>query len=672
MQRFGAPVHHRTASVRRAVNNLGSADYRDPDKVQEGSCRRPLIGRHGAPVTVEEDHVLHPVVSRRVRRGALALGATVALLASLPLSAGAAPGGFLTSQAAMLAPGAGAPAGTQIKALLTVGDQVTPAYTYLSIPDGISVKPAGKGGAQLFVNHETSTSPFPYGSLGPPLAPPTTTNSFNDFDNSQLSKLVLRKSPTGDYGIMGASIVIPSSANYQRFCSNFIALTDGFENRPMVFTNEETPDWYRESGTAWDNASSLETAAGAREGGVTVAYDVNGGTYKTLLGMGRFNHENTVAIPGYGHPFLMSGDDTFTSQFAQSQVYAYSAASADAVWNQTGKLMAFVPDDAYSTINDYYDFPIDANPLDAGSLSISGHFIEVPEVIATGKLPSGAEITADTVPAELGGPYAEPPNGGVAWQARPFDWDGTPTNLVGIDGPQWVLERWSDLHNVFQFTRIEDMAYDKRWSNVVYLADSGRGAATNGGNAFVSSNGRIWKMVLDPNDPTIVTSLSLLIEGDDNPVKTLNEVHQPDNLETTVNGLYILEDPGSRQQFASGDQGLPNATTARAWQYKFDNANTTDGTLAAVLKVDQSADEGSTDVDQAGTAGLWGEWESTGMVDVSAIFGPGTFLINVQAHTLFTEIDTTSAPDNVPVDGVPDWTWKREGGQLLLVTIPGG
>ena len=29
--------------------------------------------------------------------------------------------------------------------------------------------------------------------------------------------------------------------------------------------------------------------------------------------MGRHNHENSVAIPGYGHPVVLSGDDTFTA-----------------------------------------------------------------------------------------------------------------------------------------------------------------------------------------------------------------------------------------------------------------------------------------------------------------------------------------------------------------------
>jgi hypothetical protein len=587
---------------------------------------------------------------RRARPALAAVGAAILFAASLPFAVGAAPGGpFITSQHSMLALGPDASAGTAFQPIITVGDSVGGQYKYLSVPDGIGYQPLGNGGAKVYINHETSTSPFPY------VAGPTTANSFNDFDNSQESKLVLRKN--GDkVGVNSAAVVIPSSANFQRFCSNTLATSDGFETRPILFANEETPDWYSQTGTAWTNASSLESAPGAREGGVTVAYDLNSSTYKPILSMGRFNHENMVAIPGYGHPFMLSGDDTFTSSPAQSQVYAYNAANADAVWNDAGQLMAFVPDG--TTVHSYYDFPV------GSTMSISGHFIAVPAMIATGKLPSGAEITADTVPAgaPFFGPYPEPPNGGSTWQARPL-------STIGIDGPQWVLQHWSDLNSVFQFVRIEDMAFDKRpgMSNVVYLADTGRGATSAGINPFTSSNGRIWRMILDPSDPTKVTSLSILIEGDDNPVRTVLEIHQPDNLETTANGLYITEDPGGNNQFDAQQQiDDARATPARIWQYKF-----SDSSLNRIFKVDHFLDETAVDKDEATTAGRWGDWETTGIVDVSSSFGPGTFLVNVQAHTLYTEIDTTTAPDNLAPVG-PDWTWKREGGQLLLITVPGG
>ena len=98
---------------------------------------------------------------------------------------------------------------------------------------------------------------------------------------------------------------------------------------------------------------------------------------------------------------------------------------------------------------------------------MTGHFIKVPKNIATGKNPDGSEIRA----ADVGFPL--PPNNG-SWQR---DNRGLP--LTGLDGPQWVLEYWSDTNNVFQFVRIEDIAYDKRpgMENVVYLVDSGRGLA---------------------------------------------------------------------------------------------------------------------------------------------------------------------------------------------------
>ncbi len=590
----------------------------------------------------------HSALRRPTRRGLLAAGAALVLVASMPLSAGAASpqNGFKTEQPAMLLPGAGAPFGTEIKPLITVGDTIGD-YLFEAIPDGISYWQSGRNEATVLVNHETSTVPFPYNA-----ASPTTANSFNDFANSEVSELVIRRGGQ----ILSAEKVITTWDGYHRFCSNFLATTDGFEERPMLFTNEEGIDWVLEDvdadGLGWTNAESLMGAEDAREIGAVVALDVNSGQHRPIWGMGRHNHENTIAVPGYGNPVLVSGDDTFVSNPAQSQVYSYIAADADAVWEDEGTLYAFVPDEAFGGVNDYYDFPV------SSTMSISGRFIAVPKAIATGKNADGSDMLAADVPEALGGPYPLPPSDNT-WQ-RQF---GT---TDGVDGPQWVLEHWSDLNNVFQFVRIEDMAHDKRpgMQNVLYLVDSGRGATSAGGNAFTSSNGRIWRMVLDPSDPTVVDSLSILIEGDDNPVKTLGEIHQPDNIESTANGLLITEDPGSSQQFAPADQGLPNATTARLMHYRFG-----DGAVTAVLRIDQSADEGPTDEDASG-AGNWGAWESSGIIDVSSVFGPGKFLITVQAHSLFVDVDTTSAPDNLAPAG-PDWTFKREGGQLLLVTLPG-
>jgi hypothetical protein len=556
-----------------------------------------------------------------------------ALAASTALSASAANGGVKTAHPSMLTPVA---PGSTVTPLITVGDVIETdggQFMFEAVPDGISLATRGQGRVDVYVNHETSLVPFPYTP-----AAATELNSQNDFINSTVSHLIVNRNSGG---VLSGRYVIPNSANYQRFCSNFLATAaNGFE-RDILFTNEEAVDWVNREGTAWPATIGSDEA---RQAGAVVAFDVKSRTFKTIWGMGRHNHENNVAIPGYGRPVVWSGDDTFTNNPSQSQLYSYIASSAAAVWNDEGGLWAFVSDNPAR--QRYEDFA----PGDA--TSVTGHFIEVPRLIATGRNPDGTELMAGDVPAEFGGPYPLPPSDGT-WQRDPAG--------VGIDGPQWVLEKWSQLNGVFRFVRLEDMAYDKRagMSNVVYVVDSGRGLAGTPA-AGLSTNGRIWKFVVDPQDPTQVDSMSILIDGDTAPVRDPNSIHQPDNIETTAAGsLLVTEDPGSSQQFNPGDA---NATTSRLWLH-----NLTTGVKIVAARVDQSADEGPTDVDIA-AAGRLGAWESSGVVDVSAAFGPGAFLIDVQAHSLW--VAKQAGPDLTAPAG-PDFWYKREGGQLLLIRIPG-
>ena len=521
--------------------------------------------------------------------------------------------------------------GWTVEPLITVGETLPgTSYKFESIPDGIALRSkshhhgwhnGGKGGGdvEVYVNHETSTVPFPF--------TPSTGVGFNDFTNAMVSKLTLNRN-TG--GIVSGSYVIPSEANYQRFCSNFMATREHGFSRPILFTNEEALDWVNRTGTAWPATLYADEA---RESGAVVAYDVKKRKYHTIWGMGRHNHENSVAIPGYRERVILSGDDTFVSNPAQSQLYSYIAKNTNDVIRDKGDLYAFVSDTA--GYDDYYDFAV------GSTVEINGHFEKVPKDIATGRNPDGT----DMVSSDKG--YPAPPADGT--------WQRAPDGVTGLDGPQWVLEHWGDIQPkpVFQFVRIEDIAYDRNQKNVVYVADSGRGATSAGGNAFTSTNGRIWKLVLDKKDPK-KAKLSLLIEGDDNPVKTLNEIHQPDNVETTRDGLFVTEDPGSSQQFPFGSTD-PNTTTARLWLYGLKT-----GVSTVVAKVDQSADEGPTDKDAATSRGNLGAWESSGIVDASRFLGKGTYLIDVQAGTLIVEEEPRG-----PL------TYQREGGQLLVLRAPG-
>ena len=523
---------------------------------------------------------------RLAGRRTLLASAAVAALAftafAVPAAAGPA-AGYKTSQASMLTPVA---PGVSVEPLITVGETLPGTdYMFESIPDGISLHRHDNNRVEAFVNHETSTVPFPF--------TPATGVGFNDFTNAMVSRLTLNRDTAG---VLAGEYVIPSEANYHRFCSNFIATKEhGFE-RPVLFTNEEATDFVNRTGTSWPAGPNAEQA------GVVVAYDVRTGKYRSIYGMGRHNHENSVAVPGYGYPAVYSGDDTFSAP--ASQLYLYTARSAQAVLRDQGELWAFKGDDP--AVNDYGDL--------SGTASTSGRFIPVPRDIAVG-------------------------------------------NQTG-------LENWSNANNVFQFIRVEDIAYDRKQTNVLYFADTGEPRAkrhptsgrlfrdSTGGGPF--PNGRIFKLVLDPSDPTLVTSLSVLIDGDSlgaagsgNPAL----IHQPDNVETSGDLLLFQEDPGSHNQYALSN---PAGTTARIWGYNL----RTGGTPFVVAKVDQSADEGPTDKDASTTKANAGAWESSGIVDASDTLGPGTFLVDVQAGSLIVEEEVRGT-----------LTYQREGGQLLALRL---
>jgi Bacterial protein of unknown function (DUF839) len=581
-----------------------------------------------------------------------AAAATVASVAS----GGSTAAPYNTSQAAMVTLLAGAPANSAADAIISVGDTIG-GFTFESIPDGVSVSPRGNGRADVFVNHETSTVPFPFASPWPQAAGVEANQ--NDFTNSEVSQLNFNPRKVE---INSVSKAIASLENYQRFCSNYLATAvEGFD-RDILLTNEEAQDWVFRSGTAWPGPTFIPPGtAGAEQAGVVVAHDVKNGKTKPIYGMGRYNHENTVAIPGFDELVLLSTDDTFqTNPPASSQLYMYKAADSDELWADEGALYAFRAD---GTDNDYFD-------LQPGE-TISGNFVAVPEEIAKGKdADDGHELTQavdfPSYPVPTGGPSVPP------------------------DGPQWILDQWGNVSNtpsvadndVFDFIRLEDVAYDKRpgMSNVVYIADSGRATAGAASPLTTSTNGRIYKLVLDPDDTGDPTEaeISILVQGDDvatvatDPVGSFNEIHQADNLETTRNGnLLITEDPSTNNTYAL--PAGPGKTTARLWRVPL-GAVDPDASKTAVLAVDQSLDEnanpalGAVDVDAAGPGRL-GAWESSGIVDASAAFGPGAFFLTIQAATYW--VAKQAGPDVLNAPNGPDYFFKKAGGQLTLLKLPG-
>ena len=153
------------------------------------------------------------------------------------------------------------------------------------------------------------------------------------------------------------------------------------------------------------------------QAGVVVAYDIKKKDFKSIYGMGRHNHENAVAVPGYGHPVVLSGDDTFSAP--ASQLYLYTAPSAAALWGDS-----YVAGAAYSpSVQQLWALKL-GDGTDEDSIIENDY----------GDLLPGETAAGTFIPV--------------------------PENIAR--GAQSGLESWSNTNNVFQFIRVEDIAYDRK------------------------------------------------------------------------------------------------------------------------------------------------------------------------------------------------------------------
>ena len=471
----------------------------------------------------------------------------------------------------------GAPGGTVIP-LINSG-QTFDGETFEGIPDGIGIVPVGTGEryVDVYVNFEQSHVPF---------------SGFADFEDSsvQRARLDLKR-----LQLTKLDEVLPASAGYIRFCSAFMAGPDeGFSDYTM-FLNEESNDVIDvPAGAPYGPDPSVTPY---RQAGYTVALNTKSGAFSQVAVAGRHNHENFVVVPGgWSETVAISGDDTFTAP--SSQVYLNTAANPSALVADNADLWAFRvtstdegavdPADPFNDANDY----LEINPGD----SWSGEFIHVPDAIARG--------------------------------------------TTG-DQPQAGLENWSNANNVFQFVRVEDMAYDPDDTNVVYFTDTGTDRllessetgrlfrAPAGTPGTVATNGRVFKMVLDEDDPTQVDEFSIVLDA------ASVGMRAPDNMDVGHDSMMVQED----------------ASNAKIWRFDMASTWTHVGTVTHPT---------------APSAG-----ESSGIVDASEWLGAGWWILDVQSH-VNQALDPTIRTYTTPITGVQlTYQLRREDGQLLLMHIPG-
>ena len=165
------------------------------------------------------------------------------------------------------------------------------------------------------------------------------------------------------------------------------------------------------------------------------------------------------------------------------------------------------------------------------------------------------------------------------------------------DLPQDALEDWSNANNVFQFVRVEDIAYDpdnprigllRRHRQQPACVDPGTGRLYRASSGGAFAGGRIFKIVMNADDPTVVDSFSVVLDAASIGMRT------PDNVAVSHNSLMVQED---------------TSNFSKIW---LNSLGTTTWTHIA------------TGTQQAA--------ETSGIVDVSRWFGDGWWALDVQSH----------------------------------------
>jgi hypothetical protein len=180
----------------------------------------------------------------------------------------------------------------------------------------------------------------------------------------------------------------------------------------------------------------------------------------------------------------------------------------------------------------------------------------------------------------------------------------------------------------FNFIRVEDAAVDPNQPGVVYVADTGSYRPESDTNS-----GRLYRFSFDPANPRRAT-LEVVLDGDAG-----DKILQPDNLGINDTTLMIQE-----------DHNRADSRAARIWA--FDLATET---LTAIARTDPTRGA----INRSGGRGVW---ETSGIVDVSPFFGPGTWLFTSMAH--YTKVKQQGLDLEIGSD-------EGEGGQLLLMEAPG-
>jgi hypothetical protein len=199
------------------------------------------------------------------------------------------------------------------------------------------------------------------------------------------------------------------------------------------------------------------------------------------------------------------------------------------------------------------------------------------------------------------------------------------------------LEAATDAVGGFGFVRVEDGDFDKNNPNIFYFVTTGGSS----GNQL----GRLNRLDFNPADPTAPCTLTVVYNADQVIAGGDDIAVSPDNMETTKDYIMLQEDAAGQ----GGSVMRAKGRDASIWRLEI--KNNYNATRIAEANPPGTVLGGSGFPATFSTANNTGAWETSGIMEATSIFGPDSYLFDLQAHG--------------PAIAPP--TQTGEDGQLLLM-----
>jgi len=209
------------------------------------------------------------------------------------------------------------------------------------------------------------------------------------------------------------------------------------------------------------------------------------------------------------------------------------------------------------------------------------------------------------------------------------------------------LEAASDAAGAMTFVRPEDGAFNPNNPNEFFFDTTG---SSSGADDGVNELGRLYSLRLHPGNPLKPATLTTVYNADTVVAAGGDIAISPDNIGVSGQYLMINEDGTTESRVVMAAKGRDGSI------WRFDLVK---GPVGAV-GVDASTATRVAQLDPPGRDGVPvgpGIWETSGIIDASALFGADTWLSDAQAHP------PTTAPGGAPV--------TVEDGQLFLLRPSG-